>query len=113
MTNAPNVFWYYEPYPADPRAVGINVNNVSPGACSRRHHVNLDLHPHAQWDRRRNQRAMQGNNYRLAVARQRFGDTFGPDHDLSWTRVLLRTARARFVVDIRHLPVFRNILSAD
>ena len=82
MTNAPNVFRYHEPYPADPRAVGINVNNVSPSACSRRHNVNLDLHPHSQWNRRRNQGAMQVNYYRLAVARQRFGDTFGLDHDL-------------------------------
>ncbi|HKF05544.1 MAG TPA: hypothetical protein VKB49_24715 [Candidatus Sulfotelmatobacter sp.] len=52
MTNAPNVFRYHEPYPADPRAVGINVNNVSPSACSRRHNVNLDLHPNAQWNLR-------------------------------------------------------------
>jgi len=68
-TNAPNVFRYYKPYSADPRAVGINVNNVCRSACSRRHNVNLDLHPHAQWNRRRNQRAMQVNYDCLAVAR--------------------------------------------
>ena len=58
------------------------MDNVRRSACIRLNNVDLDFHPHAQWNVSRDQRAMEVDYDRLTVADDRFSDTLSFDHNL-------------------------------
>src|SRR5215469_16329428 len=60
--DAPNVFRYHQPDSTNAGLLGINIDHVSRSAFICENNVNLDFHPHSQWNRSRDQRSMSVDN---------------------------------------------------
>jgi hypothetical protein len=56
------------------------MDNVSPSAGIRLNNVDLEFHPHPQWNGSRDQRAMEVHYDRLTVVDKRVGDALSLDH---------------------------------